>query len=78
MIVVPTERPTTEPSERKRYETAVATAWSSGPAFAMSATSVLVIPAPIPRLFATMPESGQQTLVSARRAETGAIGDTHR
>ena len=26
VMVVPTERPTTEPSERKRYETAVATA----------------------------------------------------
>ena len=57
---------------------AVATAWSSGPAFAMSATSVLVIPAPMPRLFATMPERAQHALVSAWRARTGTMGGTHR
>ena len=41
-----TERPTTEPRERKRYEVAVAIAWSVWPALATREMRVVVIPEP--------------------------------
>ena len=44
-----TDIPTTEPSERKRYEQAVATAWSAGAALAMRLIRVVVTPMPLPK-----------------------------
>ena len=49
VIAEKAERPRAEPSDRNRYEQAVAIAWSSGAAFDISAIREVVTPKPLPK-----------------------------